>query len=78
VILNPSRAHTTFGKYTTDFRTTFESAHQQFSQKYSNQERRNGIHLGMITDQSKMNIAQSYSTLRKDPKLLAILENLFE
>jgi len=76
VILNPSRTHTTFDKNTTDFRTTFESAQQQFSQKYSSQERRNGIHLGMITYQSKIYTPQSSFTLRKDPKHLAILEKL--
>jgi len=44
VILNPSRTHTTFGKHTTDLRTTSGSAHQQFLQKYNSQERK-----GMIT-----------------------------
>jgi len=76
VILNPSRTHTTFGKYTIDFRTTSESIQQQISQKYSNQMKENGIHLGMIKDQNKLDTTQSYSTLRKDPKLEAVLKKL--
>jgi len=45
-------------------------------EKYNNQKKENGIHLGIIKDQNKIDIAQSYSTLRKDPKLEAILEKL--
>ena len=36
----------------------------------------NGIHLGMIKDQNKLDTTQSYSTLRKDPKLEAVLKKL--
>jgi len=40
VILNPSRTHTTFGKYNTVVRTTSEIAQHQFTQDYSDQERK--------------------------------------